>query len=172
VTTEADTPLGVLRPDGETFAVRFERDYPTTPQDLWDAVTAPDRLERWLAPVTGDPRPGGEVVLRFPDGDVSLRVTRCEPPHALAVEWVHPQPGVAPSVVTADLRAIGGDGCRLVLEHSRLTRTGAPGYSAGWHWYLAGLAATYGAAVPPAWDDTFDTLMSRYAAELPTTKPR
>ena len=170
MTTEADTPLGVLRPHGETFAVRFEREYPTTPQDLWDAVTAPDRVERWLAPVTGDPRPGGEVVLRFPDGDVTLRVTRCEPPHALAVEWVHPQPGVAPSLVTADLTA-AGDRCRLVLEHSRLTRVGAPGYSAGWHWYLANLAAGYGAPAPQPWHDAFDPLMARYRAELPA-RPR
>lgn len=168
MTTEADTPLGVLRADGETFAVRFEREYPTTPADLWDAVTAPDRLERWLAPVTGDPRPGGEVVLRFPDGDVTLRVVSCEPPRALALEWVHPQPGVAPSVVTAELTP-AGEGCRLVLDHSRLTRIGAAGHSAGWHWYLANLATTCGAEAPPPWDTAFDTLMSRYTTELPTT---
>ena len=166
MTTEADTPLGVLRPDGASFAVRFEREYPTAPQDLWDAVTAPDRLARWLAPPAGDPRPGGEVVLRFPDGDVTLRVTRCDPPRSLAVEWVHPQPGVAPSVVTAELSAAGDDRCRLVLEHRGLTRIGAPGHSAGWHWYLANLAATYGAESPQPWDAAVDDLMSRYTAEL------
>jgi uncharacterized protein YndB with AHSA1/START domain len=167
VTTEADTPLGVLRPDGASFAVRFEREYPTTPPDLWDAVTAPDRLERWLAPIAGDPRPGGEVRLRFPDGDVTLRVVRCDPPRSLAVEWVHPQPGVAPSVVTAELTAMGDAGCRLVLEHAGLTRVGAPGHSAGWHWYLANLAATYGARPPQPFATEFDTLMDRYTAELP-----
>lgn len=41
------------------FLLRFAQTYPTTPADLWAAVTRPDRLARWFAPVTGDLRDGG-----------------------------------------------------------------------------------------------------------------
>jgi uncharacterized protein YndB with AHSA1/START domain len=163
-------PLGLLRADGDTFAVRFERTYPTPPEDLWDAVTRPERVARWLAPFDGDARVGGEVVLRFPDGGTTLRVTRCDPPRSLALDWVHARPGAAPSVVTAEVTAAADGGSRLVLEHSRLTRVGAPGHAAGWHYYLGALDAVQAAAAaPPTWDDAFDGLFARYHAALPET---
>jgi len=49
--------VGQLRLDGDRRAVRFERHYETTIEDLWEAVSNPDRLRRWLGePVlSGDP---------------------------------------------------------------------------------------------------------------------
>jgi uncharacterized protein YndB with AHSA1/START domain len=162
--TLATDPLGLLRADGDTFAVRFERTYPTTPGDLWAAVTRPERVARWLARVDGDARPGGEVVLRFEDGDTRLRVASCDPPRSLALEWVHPEPHVAPSLVTAEVVPLPDGESRLVLEHSRLTRTAAPGHAAGWHYYLDALAAERdpaGASLP-GWDEAFGILFDRY----------
>ena len=51
--------LGALRADGSRAAVRFERTYATTCEDLWSAVTEPERLARWFAPVSGDLAVGG-----------------------------------------------------------------------------------------------------------------
>jgi uncharacterized protein YndB with AHSA1/START domain len=44
---------------GEARVAVFTRVYETSPEDLWDACTDPDRLARWYTPVTGDLRVGG-----------------------------------------------------------------------------------------------------------------
>lgn len=36
------------------------RTYDTDIEDLWDALTNPDRIPRWFMPVTGDLRLGGQ----------------------------------------------------------------------------------------------------------------
>ena len=33
--------------------------FATTPDDLWSAITEPERLQRWFSPVSGDLRLGG-----------------------------------------------------------------------------------------------------------------
>ena len=49
--------------------VRFERLYDATPDEIWDAITDPEQIERWLAHTTRwDARPGDEWALRFDDG--------------------------------------------------------------------------------------------------------
>ena len=53
--------LGRIERDGDTVAVVFDRHYATTPADLWQACTEPERLERWFAPVTGDLRSGRQL---------------------------------------------------------------------------------------------------------------
>src|SRR5690606_22050656 len=42
---------------------RLMRSYPTTQDDLWDAITNPERIPRWFMPVSGDLRPGGHYQL-------------------------------------------------------------------------------------------------------------
>ena len=41
----------------KTLLIR--RTYDAAPEDVWDALTDPDRIVRWFLPVTGDLRPGG-----------------------------------------------------------------------------------------------------------------
>ena len=42
---------------------------PETPEEVWEALTEPDRLEEWFASeVELDARPGGEGVFRWGDG--------------------------------------------------------------------------------------------------------
>ena len=45
--------------------VRLSDRLPTDPDDLWSALTEPDRLRRWLGEVTGDLREGGEFDARY-----------------------------------------------------------------------------------------------------------
>lgn len=60
------------------------RSYPTDRSDLWDAVTNPERLPRWFAPVAGDLELGGRFQVQGNAGGV---VERCEPPHLFAITW-------------------------------------------------------------------------------------
>ena len=61
-----------------------ERRYPTSADDVWDALTNPDRIPRWLMPISGDLRLGGHYQL---EGNAGGTITTCEPPEHLAVTW-------------------------------------------------------------------------------------
>jgi uncharacterized protein YndB with AHSA1/START domain len=60
------------------------RSYPTTTEDLWDALTNAERIPRWFLPVSGDLRLGGRYQLQ---GNAGGDVVRCEPPHDLGLTW-------------------------------------------------------------------------------------
>lgn len=65
-------------------AVIATRTYDTSPEDLWDAVTNPERIPRWLAPVSGDLKLGGHYQI---EGNASGTISRCKPPAELALTW-------------------------------------------------------------------------------------
>src|SRR5437773_6812379 len=61
-----------LHVKGEGRAVQVEREivFPASPDEVWEALTEPERLEEWFATeVELDLRPGGEGVFRWGDGD-------------------------------------------------------------------------------------------------------
>src|SRR5215470_579103 len=65
--------------DGEGV-VRMEDRLDTGIDDLWGALTDPDRLARWYGEVEGDLRPGGEFDLHIRlGGPRKGRVEACEP---------------------------------------------------------------------------------------------
>ena len=60
------------------------RSYDTTVEDLWDAITTPERLARWFGAVEGDLRLGGRYRI---EGNASGSITRCERPEAVDLSW-------------------------------------------------------------------------------------
>lgn len=161
------TPLtldGALRRTAAGHAVRFTRDYATGAADLWQALTTPDRLARWLAPASGAFCLGGEVVVAFDDDQARFVVRACEPPTALAVEWMHT--AEHSTFVTVAIEALDGERCRLVLDHDGLTAGQAPEYAAGWHAHLDVMGALLQDAPAPAWDERFAAARPGYAAQL------
>src|SRR5689334_5620165 len=60
--------------------------YPATPAEVWNAVTQPERITRWLAPTTLPD--DGCFMIDFGNGQQTTgEVVSCEPPRALAVTW-------------------------------------------------------------------------------------
>ena len=77
--------LGSLRTaDGESI-VRIEDRFDTDIDDVWSALTDPDRLARWYGEVEGDLRLGGEYRARLHASgwEGTGRVEACEPPRRL-----------------------------------------------------------------------------------------
>ena len=77
--------LGSLRTaDGESI-VRIEDRFDTAIDDVWSALTDPDRLARWYGDVEGDLRLGGEYRARLHASgwEGTGRVEACEPPRRL-----------------------------------------------------------------------------------------
>ena len=127
---------GVLTRSGDACKVTFERDYATTSADLWSALTEPDRLTRWLAPVDGNLHEGGHAVVHFDDGDARFVIEVCAAPKTLIVHWQHAD---GHSVVRASVFDLGEDHCLLTLVHDALSAQQAPGYAGGWHFHLDSL---------------------------------
>ena len=122
--------------DDELIAVALRRDYPTDVEDVWDAITDPQRLARWFGPVTGDLREGGTFSVA---GNAEGDVLECAPPDRLVVTW-----GAPVSVVRVTLSATAA-GTALHLEHTVPAAFAGSGAGAlyvgpGWDVALLGLA--------------------------------
>ena len=115
--------------DDELIAVTLRREYPAEVEEVWEAVTDPERLARWFAPVGGDLREGGTFSV---EGNAEGQIRECVRPSALTVTWGGPV-----SVVRVRLSASGASTV-LELEHT------VPAAFAG-----SGAGALY---VGPGWD--------------------
>ncbi|MEO1526654.1 MAG: SRPBCC family protein [Planctomycetota bacterium] len=84
--------------------------YDTVPDDLWDALTNPERIPRWFSPVSGELQTGGRYQI---EGNAGGEITRCDPPEAFDITW---ECGGSKTWVRVRLDS-EGDGTRLTLEH-------------------------------------------------------
>jgi len=131
----ADTSvLGSLHlVDGEGV-VRMEDRFDTGIDDLWGALTDPDRLARWYGEVEGELSQGGEFTVRIAlAGERAGRVEACEPPQHLLLEMRDPEarPG-QPERTVIEARLISeGAQTRLVWETRGLPVDLLPAYGAG-----------------------------------------
>ncbi len=148
---------------GEGFLLEFDEVYPTTPHDLWEAVTTPDRLARWMTEYRGDLRVGGSWEAIASDGSVwgVGEVTSCDPPRGFETVW-HAREE-QPTVLRVELEQVDG-GTRLRLRHEDVQSIY---YGAGWHVYLEQLGRHVVDPLPThadeaAWDRRFGELSGEY----------
>lgn len=123
--------------DGARGAVRVEDVYDTDIEDLWEACTAPERVERWIAQVSGDLRVGGTVRLVFTSSWAGpARIEVCDAPHHLLLVT---EPGtVDEGLIEAWLTAEGAR-TRLVVEERGLPLDELHFHGAGWQVHLEDL---------------------------------
>ncbi len=126
--------------DGKPAATVFaERVYPTSPDDLWDALTRAERLGRWFLPVSGDLREGGRYQF---EGNAGGLIEECDRPNRIVATWEF---GGGVSWLTLSLAPVA-DGTRLELRHEALDMPGfaevyGPGaVGVGWDLGFMGLA--------------------------------
>jgi uncharacterized protein YndB with AHSA1/START domain len=71
--------------------MQIEREivFPASPDEVWEALTDPERLEEWFSTEAElDPRPGGAGVFRWGDGEERRAVVReAEPGERLVLDW-------------------------------------------------------------------------------------
>lgn len=142
--------LGSLRSAQSTGVVRIEDRYETTIDDLWTAVTQPDRLTRWYGQVEGDLSPGGEFRTYVTDAEIegTGRVEACEPPRRLLVttretdESYRRGQGVPPFDEAIEVTlTTDGDETILVIEVRGMPLDKIEFYGAGWQVHVEHLAA-------------------------------
>jgi uncharacterized protein YndB with AHSA1/START domain len=127
--------IGTMRRlDDRVGAVRIEDVYDTDIDDLWSALTRPERLARWIAVIEGDLRVGGTFTARFTsEWEGPMRVEACEAPHRLLVSGVEDGTEME-ATLTAE-----GDRTRLVVEERGLPLDDLPYHGAGWQVHLEDL---------------------------------
>lgn len=156
----SDRPIGTLRREGGTGVVRMEDRFDTDPDDLWDAVTAPSRLARWIAEVEGDLRVGGNFVATFTSGwHGPGRVDACERPRRLLLTM---RPGSDDETTIEALIRPDGAGAWLVVEERGLPLDEYAGHGAGWQAHLEDLATHLGDEPRAEWHKRWLELTPTY----------
>jgi uncharacterized protein YndB with AHSA1/START domain len=121
---------------GERVSVLLRRSYDAPIGDVWDAVTQPDRIKRWLMPISGELRVGGSFQL---EGNADGEILTCEPPRLLRVTFGGPT-----SIVEVRLTSQSDRDTVLELEHTvpiEMAQSGAGALyvGPGWDGALMGL---------------------------------
>ena len=164
--TDTDSRRGVVttEADGRT-RLEFRRSWPDAIEDVWAALTEPDRLARWIGKYEGERRPGGSGTFDMTqeEGDHAgspTRIVECDPPRRLVVEWI--QEGSDNWRVDLDLWVEDG---RTVLRFVQVLPAGGEviDMALGWHWYLDKLGAEIDGGTPPTdWDAFVADVGPRY----------
>ena len=170
--------LGSLRSTDGKGIVRIEERFDTRIEDVWSALTEPDRLSQWFAKVEGDLRPGGTFRQHVEaDGWYGTgRIETCEAPHRLVVttresdESYQQGQGAEPfdesieATLTAD-----GEQTILVVEIGGLPLDKIAFYGVGWQIHAESLARHLAGQergdTEPRWDDLIP-LYQKLAADL------
>lgn len=131
---------GTLHSDGGKGVVRMKSRYATDIDDLWAALTDPQRLARWYGKVDGDLRLGGEftATVHGSGWDGRGRIDVCDPPRKLEVTMWEEEG--AEHVARAELVA-DGDNTTLVVEVRGVPLELVWAYGAGWQAHLENLGA-------------------------------
>ena len=141
----------IEQPDGRR-QLEFRRSWPDPIEDVWSALTEPDRMARWLGTYEGDRGAGGRGTFTMTQEEQAvgepMTVLECEPPRRLVVEWLSEMSWR----VELDLSVEGGE---TVLRFTQALAAGTDvgDIATGWHWYLDKLDAELtGGSHPAEWD--------------------
>ena len=124
--------------------VRLERDYAAPIDDVWDALTDPQRIGRWFLPISGDYRVGGRYQL---EGNAGGQILECDRPNQFKVTWVYGPVNSDADIteVLVRLSAVDANRTRLLLQHTavvpedRWDEYGPGAVGVGWDGAMLGL---------------------------------
>jgi uncharacterized protein YndB with AHSA1/START domain len=164
VSRPVDSPLGRVLPDDEGVRLEFVRTYDDPVEDVWSALTDPERVARWFGTWTGDPATGTVSFLSAEDPDGTpepVTILECAAPTRLVVDMTSPHGAWR---LAATLRPDGA-GTSLLFEQRFANAEEVGSVGPGWHFYLDRLGAVVaGRPLPDVWDDYFPVLQEAYAA--------
>lgn len=160
------TPLGQVLRDEDGMRLEFVRTFDDPVEDVWAALTEPDRLAGWFGRWTGDPATGTiDLIMTAEEGATAqtVAVVTCEPPTRLVV--ITPSED-GPWHLSVTLQSEGG-GTVLRFVHRLAEPYDASNLGPGWHYYLDRLGAVVaGDPVPGEWDDYYPSLQAAYALPI------
>jgi uncharacterized protein YndB with AHSA1/START domain len=126
--------LGSLRSDDGEGVVRLEARLGTEIDELWAALTEPDRLVHWYGEAEGELSQGGEFRVRVAlSGERTGKVEACEPPQRMLLTMRDPErrPGQPEQLVHEARLTAEGAQTQLVWEVRGIPVDLLPAYGAG-----------------------------------------
>jgi uncharacterized protein YndB with AHSA1/START domain len=130
------TPTGLIElRDGRHVLVQT-REFRAPVEDVWAAVTEPERLARWIGNWEGDPASGSVQFRMLFEGEdhagETMTIRVCEPPHRL-----HLTSQAGDDVWLLELDLTHADGVTtLTFSQPGVTREQVGGVGPGWDYYL------------------------------------
>lgn len=151
---------GAMRVEDGVGVVRVSSVYETSIDDLWAAVTDPERLARWF----------GDIRAADPDSSLfeaalttgwagELRVIDCDAPRRLRATL---RDAMEQTEVVATLEQLDG-GVRLTIEERGLPVGDLATYVAGWHAQIEQLEAILSGGRDVDWKPRWEQLRAAYA---------
>ena len=129
---------------GDGPMIRIQRTYDAPIEDVWDALTNPDRIGRWFLPISGDYRIGGRYQF---DGNAGGEILVCDRPHRLRTSWGFGATAAADgSELEVRLSPAGEERTLFEFEHTAVVpeemwaEFGPGAVGVGWDGGLLGLA--------------------------------
>ncbi|WP_051515852.1 SRPBCC family protein [Candidatus Blastococcus massiliensis] len=155
----------VTRLDDGRQRLEFRRSWPDPIEDVWAALTEPDRLARWIGTYEGERAVGATGTFTMtheeePAGE-QMTIVACEPPRRLVVQWVQEDT----DAWRVDLDLATEDG-RTVLRFVQVfgAEADVTDFAMGWHWYLDKFGSEVaGSPVPGNWDTFLAEVGPAYA---------
>lgn len=162
-TVRTGSLLGWVRDVDGAGTVHVEDVFDTGIDDLWEAVTDPTRLARWLCHVEGDLRVGGWFAASFTSTwEGRGRVDVCEVPNRLLVTM---EPGTPDETRIEAVLSVEDERTRLVVEDRGLPVDEAPDHGAGWQAHIEDLRAYLEGRAPAPWRGRWQELIPSYRPE-------
>ena len=165
------TPTGrVVERDGEYVVVQT-REFRAPIEDVWAAVTEPERLARWIGTWTGDPASGSVHFRMLFEGaqheGETMTIRACDPPYRL-----HVTSEVGDERWLLDVDLTHADGVTtLTLSQPGVTAEQAASVGPGWEYYLDRMVDAETGADPSQrdWDrDYYPAMQAYYADQFPS----
>jgi uncharacterized protein YndB with AHSA1/START domain len=130
---------------GDGRQVRLRRTYDAPIEDVWDALTNPQRIGRWFLPISGDYRVGGRYQF---EGNAGGDILACARPNRLLVTWVYGDTSDPASVSEVEVRLepVTEETTTLELVHTAVVpdemwdQFGPGAVGVGWDGGLLGLS--------------------------------
>jgi uncharacterized protein YndB with AHSA1/START domain len=168
-TPRSRTPRATGRREdrGGTAYLVFERTFRAPVTDVWAAVTAPERLERWIGSWTGDPASGSVAFRMTAEGDdvpeEAIHIDECHEPTRLRLRSARPDDQGLLWVWQLDLAETGGV-TTLRFAQELADATLAESIGPGWDYYLDRLVAaeTGEGLADVVFDDYFPAFAGHY----------
>jgi uncharacterized protein YndB with AHSA1/START domain len=163
------TPNGRIDRDAEGRATLVvTRDFTAPIDDVWAALTEPERLARWIGTFTGDPASGRVAFQMTAEGEApaeDVEIVECDPPRLLAVT-TH----TAGGQWHLRLTLTEADGVtRLAFAQPGIDPVEAESVGPGWEYYLDRLAAAMSGGDVTAIDfdrDYYPAMAEHYRAAV------
>lgn len=159
---------GTLTIDGEQATMTFVRRLPYPIEEVWAAITEPDRRAAWFGQTTIDGRVGGTIEMMPVETPappelkrMTGRIRAWDPPRLLEHEW---RQGIVEDGVVRYELVDDGDATVLTFTHHGLSLNNAKGFIPGTHAFLDRLEAHLAGGQLPRWNERYQEVAPAYSA--------